>query len=64
MNRGIQMKGSEAIAATNRPSRIAANKIRIAHLIIVDSHGKVLTETRGVDGKINASRYAEQEFYY
>ena len=59
---GFAVIGS--IAATNRPSRIAAAEIRTAHLIIVDNHGKVLTETKGIDGKINISRYAEQEFYY
>ena len=59
---GFAVIGS--IAATNRPSRIAADEIRTAHLIIVDNHGKVLTETKGIDGKINISRYAEQEFYY
>lgn len=56
--------GIGSIAATNRPSRIAADEIRTSHLIIVDNHGKVLTETQGVNGKINISRYAEQEFYY
>jgi hypothetical protein len=60
----VAFAGIGSIAATNRPSRIAADEIRTARLIIVDNHGKVLTETRGVDGKINISRYAEQEFYY
>jgi len=60
----VAFAGIGSIAATNRPSRIAADEIRTAHLIIVDNHGKVLTETRGVDGRINISRYAEQEFYY
>jgi len=51
----VAFAGIGSIAATNRPSRIAADEIRTAHLIIVDNHGKVLTETRGVDGKINIS---------
>jgi hypothetical protein len=55
--------GMGSIAATNRPSHIAADEIRTAHLIIVDNHGKVSTETQAVNGKINISRYAEQEFY-
>ncbi|MGA7127554.1 MAG: hypothetical protein WBZ19_14680 [Chthoniobacterales bacterium] len=55
--------GMGSIAATNRPSRIAADEILTSHLIIVDNRGKVLTETQGVNGKINISRYAEQEFY-
>ena len=56
--------GIGSIAATNRPSRIAADEIRTSQLIIVDNHGKVLTETHGVrwlvKGALKASpaRYA------
>jgi hypothetical protein len=53
--------GIESIAATNRPSAvISAGEIRTAHLAIVDNHGKVLTETEGVDGEIHIKRYAPQ----
>ena len=40
--------GIGSIAATNRP----ASEVRTSHLIIVDTHGKVLTETQGINGEI------------
>ena len=52
--------GIGSIAATNRPQ---ASEIRSAHLTIVDNHGKVLTETEGIDGVIHIKRYATQEYY-
>ena len=57
--------GLGSIAATNRPSAsITAGEIRTAHLTILDNHGKVLTETVGVDGEIHIKRYAPQERSY
>jgi hypothetical protein len=54
--------GIGSIAATNRhPSVITADEIRTAHLTIVDNHGKVLTETVGIDGEIHIKRYAASE---
>lgn len=38
--------GMGSIAATNRPSRIAADEILTSHLIIVDNRGKVNRDTR------------------
>jgi hypothetical protein len=56
--------GIGSIAATNRPpATITAGEIRTAHLTILDNHGKVLTETLGVDGEIHIKRYAPQENY-
>jgi hypothetical protein len=56
--------GIGSIAATNRPqAAITAREIRTAHLTIVDNHGKVLTETEGIDGVIHIKRYASQEHY-
>lgn len=56
--------GIGSIAATNRPpAGITAGEIRTAHLTILDNHGKVLTETVGVDGVIHIKRYATQEFF-
>ena len=52
-----------SIAASNRPSRITADEIRTSHLIIVDNHGEFLTETQGINNKINITRYAEEEHY-
>ncbi|HTD17189.1 MAG TPA: hypothetical protein VK673_18540 [Chthoniobacterales bacterium] len=46
--------GVGSIAATNRP----ASEVRTSHLIIVDNHGKVLTETQGIDGEIYIKKYA------
>jgi hypothetical protein len=46
------LAGTGSIVATNRPSAvITAGEIRTAHLTIVDNHGKVSTETDGVDGE-------------
>ena len=42
-------------------SVITADEIRTAHLTIVDNHGKVLTETVGIDGEIHVKRYAGEE---
>ena len=54
--------GIGSIAATNRhPSVITADEIRTAHLTIVDNHGKVLTETVGIDNFIHIRRYAGEE---
>jgi hypothetical protein len=39
------------------PASITAGEIR-THLTILDNHGKVLTETVGVDGEIHIKRYA------
>ena len=56
--------GIGSIAATNRPpAGITTSEIRTAHLTILDNHGKVLTETMGVDGVIHIKRYAPQEFF-
>jgi hypothetical protein len=53
------LAGTGSIVATNRPSAvITAGEIRTAHLTIVDNHGKVSTETDGVDGEIHIKRYA------
>jgi hypothetical protein len=51
-----------SIAATHRPSVIAADEVRTAHLVIVDNHGKVLKETTGIDNYIHNKRYADQDF--
>jgi hypothetical protein len=57
--------GIGSIAATHRPAdSITASEIRTAHLTILDNHGKVLTETVGVDGEIHIKRYAPQERSY
>ena len=60
----LGLAGIGSIAATNRSSHIAADEIRTPHLTIVDNHGKVLTETKGIEGKINIYRYVEEEFFY
>ena len=53
--------GIGSIAATNHPTVLTADEIRTAHLTIVDNHGKVLTETVGIDNFIHIKRYAGQE---
>jgi hypothetical protein len=50
----LALAGIGSIAATNR-----ASEIRTPHLTIVDNHGKVLTETQGVDGVVYIKKYAD-----
>jgi hypothetical protein len=50
----LGLAGIGSIAATNRP----AAEVRTSHLIIVDNHGKVLSETQGIDGEIYIKKYA------
>jgi hypothetical protein len=45
---GSRVAGIGSIAPTNRP----ASEVRTFHLIIVDNHGKILTETEGIDDEI------------
>jgi hypothetical protein len=55
----IGLAGIGSIAATNRPSRIAADEIRTSDFMIVDNHGTILRETRGFQGVLQTEDFPD-----
>jgi hypothetical protein len=49
--------GMASIAATNRASHLTADEVTTRQLTIIDNHGKVMTETFGLDGVIHVRKF-------
>ena len=54
----LAVAGIGSIAATHHTT--GPSEIRTSHLIIVDNHGTVMSDTQGVDGVVYIKKYANQ----